>query len=104
MKENYDHLLERPVGLIIENTEVEDDVQIFYGEIKKSDNEYYFTNLDENIKVSLDSEKLMNAKKISAKMRSDIKSFENCEYSIWMKLGILNEPTQNMNDIGLDRK
>ena len=104
MKEKYDYLLNQPVGLIIENTEVENDIRIYYGEIKKSDNDYYFTNLDENIKVSLDSEKLMNAKKISAKMRNEIESFKKCEYTIWMKLGNIIEPTLDMNDTGLDWK
>ena len=92
MEENYDYLLKVPIGLIIENTEVENDVRIYYGEIRKSDHDYYFTNLDQNLKVSLDPEKLLNAKKISEKMRSEIESFKKCEYTIWMKLGNSIEP------------
>ena len=46
----------------------------------------------------------MNAKKISAKMRNEIESFKKCEYTIWMKLGHITEPTLDMNDTGLDWK
>ncbi len=62
---NYDFLLEKPFGLIIENTEVQNDVRIYYGRIIRDDNNYFFVNVDKSVSVSFDDEHLKRIKKVT---------------------------------------
>ena len=86
MNANYDFLLEKPFGLIIENTEVQNDVRIYYGRIIRDDNNYFFVNVDKSVSVSFDDEHLKRIKKVTIDMKENVKSLQNCEYSLWMKM------------------
>ncbi len=90
------------VGLVIENTEKQNDVKIFYGKIVNNDSKNYFTNEDENIKLSLNDKQLHRVKKVDIKMRNEISSFKNCEYILWMRMADLKDENQNLKKTGIN--
>lgn len=90
------------VGLVIENTEKQNDIKIFYGKIVNNDSENYFINEDENIKLSLDDKQLNRIKKVDIKMRNEISSFKNCEYILWMTMVDLKDENQNLKKTGIN--
>jgi hypothetical protein len=98
---NYDFLLEKPFGLIIENTEVQNDVRIYYGRIIRDDNNYFFVNVDKSVSVSFDDEHLKRIKKVTIDMKENVKSLQNCEYSLWMKMEDIDKSTKEMRSTGI---
>ncbi|WP_447950911.1 hypothetical protein [Chryseobacterium koreense] len=100
--QNLENIKYNSVGLIIENTEKQNDVKIFYGKIVNNDAEYYFTNEGEKFKISLDDEQLNRIKKVDTKMRNEIPSFKDCEYILWMKMADLKGENQNLKKIGIN--
>ena len=101
MNVNYDFLLEKPFGLIIENTEAQNDVRIYYGRIIKDDNNYFFVNVDKSVSVSFDDEHLKRIKKVTIDMKENVKFLQNCEYSLWMKMEDIDKYTKEMRSTGI---
>gem|GEM_PF-2650709 len=100
--QNLENIKYNSVGLVIENTEKQNDVKIFYGKIVNNDSENYFTNEDENIKLSLNDKQLHRIKKVDIKMRNEISSFKNCEYILWMRMADLKDENQNLKKTGIN--
>ena len=97
----YDFLLDKPFGLIIENTEAQNDVRIYYGKIVKVDGIYFFVNADKSISVSFDEEQLARIKKVPKEMKGNVKFLQNCEYSLWMKMGDIDKSSKKMRNTGI---
>lgn len=97
----YDFLLDKPFGLIIENTEAQNDVRIYYGKIVKVDGIYFFVNADKSISVSFDEEQLARIKKVPKEMKGNVKSLQNCEYSLWRKMGDIDKFSKKMRNTGI---
>lgn len=101
VKANYDFLLDKPFGLIIENTEAKNDVRIYHGKIIRNENNYFFVNTDKSVSVNFDDKHLKRIKKVPTNMKENVKSLRNCEYSLWMKMGDVDKSSKEMRNTGI---
>ena len=102
LTKNLETLEFNSVGMVIENTEEQNDVKIYHGKIVNNDAEKFFTNESHDIKITLDSEQINRITKVDKKMRSEIPSLKNCEYIIWIKMGDLKNESQNLKKTGIN--
>lgn len=96
---NHKKLLDKSICLILENTNKENDIQVLYGKVLiDKNNSYYFTDNDSEIHLSLDEDDINNAKKITSRDKKENEIFENCDYSIWITVNIIeiDEPANDM--------
>lgn len=102
--QNYNFLLNKKIALIIENTEKQNDVKIFYGNTVNKGYSYVFTNENKTINLTLDSERLNRFQKVTLELKKDIPSLSDCEYFLWLKMEDLpNENLkENLNKTGIN--
>ncbi|MGV0921359.1 hypothetical protein ACTS94_13510 [Empedobacter falsenii] len=96
---NRKKLLNKSICLILENSNEEDDIKVYYGKVLKDKNEsYYFTDNSSTIHLTLDEQDLDNAKVITQDKQKENEIFRNCDYSIWIIVNIIeiDEPTDDM--------
>jgi len=60
----YDFLKDKKVALLVWNTEKENDVHVYLGEIIKKEDDFYFVNAQEKWNFYLDLDKLERIKKV----------------------------------------
>lgn len=89
---SFDEFKNKVVSLIVWNTEEEDDVHVYLGEIFFENNGYYFINEKNGWRVSLFEEHLVKVKPVP----DDLKvTLLGAEYSLSMVMSILPDAERN---------
>ena len=99
----FEDLLNKRFGLIINNADEEDDIRIFYGEVRNDNLGYYFTNADQKVRVAIDNDLLNRVKKVNDDIRNNFESFENFDYILILTCGNLPDDDRSaLIDTGLN--
>jgi hypothetical protein len=97
---NIEYIEEKIICLVIWNTEIENDVHAYPGRITWNNNEYCFTNEENNWRVSLDEEQLNRLRPTPVELKE---SLFHADYFINMTMGKLpDESTDGFIDTGLN--
>ncbi len=81
-------ILGKRISLLIWNTEKENDVRVFAGEIIRPSAEYYFVNHGEGWKVTLTSEMLGRLKEVPENLKTVML---NADFAFSVSMGSLPE-------------
>lgn len=78
----------KSISLLIWNTEKENDVQVYVGEIIHKDDVFYFVNKVEDWQVTLTTEILKRLKEVPQELKQVLR---NTDFSITLSMGNLPE-------------
>ncbi len=97
--ENYDFLIGKKISVIIWNTDDENDVRVFLGEIVKDNTEYKFVNKVNNWNIPLSRENLVTIKEVHPDTKEILLG---ADYSISLTLGNLpNDSSEGLFRTGI---
>lgn len=68
--ENYNHLLDKKIALIVWNAADENDVRVFLGEIIHANEEFRFVNQTEHWNLHLNTDQLDSTNEVSDELKS----------------------------------
>lgn len=87
---DFPQIVGKSIALVVWNTEKDDDVRVFLGEIIEKGKEYFFVNNQENWNLLLDASKFSEIRVVREDLKEMLLGAE-----LYLNLSIANLPDEN---------
>lgn len=87
---DFPQIAGKSIALVVWNTEKDDDVRVFLGEIIEKGKEYFFVNNQENWNLLLDASKFSEIRVVREDLKEMLLGAE-----LYLNLSIANPPDEN---------